>query len=269
MQKSRDIHKKNVPQAADSAENQKDQPGDKLNWAAKVERMEVHETPPGAINLNMEGRRLTGPLQGFGPLWEKVYEVRLEGVTLEPREVLRIWKENFARFQPPEIHFHAPVEGVKAGEVMPIDFMLPAIPGLPEVFPMASGVKIIYSDEQAFTVMTPEGFPISGWNTFSVEDDNGTPLVRVHSLIRTMDPVYEFGYRFMGGSEKQEGDWIRVLQNVAQHFGVDSEVTVRSTCLDPKYQWREAGNLWQNAAIRTFFYWLSAPLRRAGKKIKR
>ena len=35
---------------------------------------------PGSINLNLDGRRLTSPLQGFGPLFEKRYRVRLVGV---------------------------------------------------------------------------------------------------------------------------------------------------------------------------------------------
>ena len=166
---------------------------------------------------------------------------------------MRTWQENFASFHPKEIHFHLPPEGVQAGAVMPIDFMLPPLPGLPEIFPMASGVEIIYADETSFTVMAPEGFPISGWNTFSIEQEPDGLVAQVFSLIRTMDPVYDFGYRFMGGMEKQENDWITVLGNLAQHYGVSEPVSLHSACLDPHYQWREARNVWMNASIRTFF----------------
>jgi hypothetical protein len=30
----------------------------------------VRDVPPGAVNLNVEGHRVSGPLQGFGPLWK-------------------------------------------------------------------------------------------------------------------------------------------------------------------------------------------------------
>ena len=42
-------------------------------------RLEVGAVPAGAINLNVAGRRLAGPVQGFGQLWQKTYRVRLHG----------------------------------------------------------------------------------------------------------------------------------------------------------------------------------------------
>ena len=243
-------------------------PQTEQNWAQPQKRLRVREVPPGAENLNMDGRRLTGPLQGFGPLWEKVYRVRLKGVNYPPQEVMRAWRDNFAELQPEEIHFHPPENGVKAGEVMPIDFRLPLFNGLPEIIPLVSGVEIIYADDLSFTVMTPEGFPISGFNTFSVQEDANGMFAEVRSLIRTMDPVYDLGYRFMGGAQKQEGDWIKVLTNLAKAFGVDAPVEVNSVCLDPRYQWREARHIWRNAAIRTFFYKLGSPVRRLFGKRK-
>jgi hypothetical protein len=35
-------------------------------WAEPVETLMVSEAPAGAINLNVDGRRVMGPLQGFG-----------------------------------------------------------------------------------------------------------------------------------------------------------------------------------------------------------
>ncbi len=238
------------------------------HWAQPVQQIRVEQIPLDAINLNINGRRLTGALQGFGPLWEKVYTIRLSGLNNSAQEVMRTWQENFARFQPQEVHFHPPVKGVLAGEFMPIDFMLPIIPGLPEIIPMASGVDIIYQDDTSFSVMTVEGFPISGWNTFSVYEQDGGLVAEVYSLVRMTDPVYELGYTFLGGSQKQEKNWIVVLQKLAAYYEIEAPVDRRITCLDPRHQWREARNVWMNAAIRTFFYTLAAPVRWVVEKVK-
>jgi hypothetical protein len=231
------------------------------HWAKPVSRLEITHLPSGAINLNLQGRQLTSPLQGFGQLWKKTYRVRLSGLQARPEEVFRTWLENFAQFQPPGIHFHPPESGIRPGEVMPIDFNLPLIAGLPEPIPMASGVRIIYADETAVTVMTPEGFPIYGFNNFSTYEEEGAVMAQVQSFTRSADPVYEFGVRFMGGAKKQEEDWSRVLENLAAHYGLHAPVSVSVELLDPQLQWRYAGNVWHNAAIRTFFYRLATPLR--------
>jgi hypothetical protein len=231
------------------------------NWAQPVSKLDASNLPPGSINLNLEGKRLTSPLHGFGPLWQKTYMIRLSGVDVTPQEVVKTWKENFAKFQPDEIHFHPPTAGVRPGELMPIDFNLPIGPGLPELIPLAGGVRIVYADEISFTVMTPEGFPISGWNTFSAYEEDGATVAQVQSLIRSTDPVYEFGIRFMGGKAKQEKDWIHVLTKLGAHYGVKGHVQVTSICLDPRLQWGAFKNIWQNGAIRTFFYKLFSPIR--------
>ncbi len=40
-------------------------------WAKPVDRLAMGEVPNEAINRNVSGRRLSGPLQGFGQLWQK------------------------------------------------------------------------------------------------------------------------------------------------------------------------------------------------------
>ena len=46
-------------------------------WAKSVSQLTISEVPEGALNLNVEGRRLTSPIQGFGKMWQKTYQVRL------------------------------------------------------------------------------------------------------------------------------------------------------------------------------------------------
>jgi hypothetical protein len=135
------------------------------------------------------------------------------------------------------------------------------VPGGPGLIPLASGVMVLYEDETSFTVMTPAGFPESGWNTFSTYAEDGDTIAQVQSLARATDPVYEFGFRFMGGAKKQEETWRHVLTSVASHFGSTAEVETSKVCLDQSLQWSHARNVWQNAGIRTLLHQISAPLR--------
>ena len=236
-------------------------PRDAAHWAASGRMLDVVDVPPGAMNLNVAGQELYGALQGFGQLWQKTYRVRLCGCAATPEQVMQIWKENFAHFQPDDNHFHPPRAGMGPGKVIFIDTMLPAVPGLPGVIPLASGVMVLYEDETSLTVMTPAGFPEAGWNTFSTYVEDGCTVAQVQSLARATDPVYEFGFRFMGGAKKQEATWRYVLAGLANHFGVAPEIEVSKQCLDTSIQWSQAKNVWRNAGIRTMLHYLSTPIR--------
>jgi hypothetical protein len=66
--------------------------------------------------------------------------------------------------------------GVKPGEVLLINAAVGEIP-------VSTGVRVIYADEESFTVMTPEGHPESGWTTFSAhEGEDGVTVAQVRSL---------------------------------------------------------------------------------------
>ncbi|MDQ5830161.1 MAG: hypothetical protein M3324_09960, partial [Actinomycetota bacterium] len=69
-------------------ERVENQPRDAAFWAKRVERLEVSAVPEGAANVNVQGRREVGALQGFGQLWQKTYRVPLTGVEVTPAEVV-------------------------------------------------------------------------------------------------------------------------------------------------------------------------------------
>ena len=52
-------------------EKQKPEPRDAAFWAQRIERLEISDVPEGAANVNVQGRREVGALQGFGKLWQK------------------------------------------------------------------------------------------------------------------------------------------------------------------------------------------------------
>ena len=238
------------------------------HWAQPVARFEASDVPRGAVNLNVDGRQIVGPLQGFGQLWQKTYRVRLPGVSLSPAQVMNIWKAEFPTFQPSSSHFFPPLTGIEPGKVIFIELNLPVVEGL-NLIPVASGVMVLYADDEMFTVTTPEGFPVSGWNTFSVyEEDNGL-VAQIQSLDRATDPIYEFGALVMGGARRQEENWAHVLTRLAERFDIKGQVQMHTTCLDPHWQWCEAKNIWKNAGVRTFFYKLATPLRWVRSLFKR
>ncbi len=227
-------------------------------WAQPVAHLKVGQLNGDALNLNVEGRQVVGPLQGFGQLWQKTYRVRLRGVQTTPAEVISVWKANFPKFQPPENRFYPSVAGVKPGEVVLINAQTPG--GL-----VSTGVLVMYADDESFTLMTPQGHPESGWVTFSAYEQDGYTVAQVQSIARANDPFYELMFRVMGAKE-QERIWRHVVTSLAAYFGVTAQVEFTKACVDPKMQWRRTGNIWHNAAIRTTIHKVSAPARWIGRR---
>ena len=202
----------------------------------------------GAININVEGRRLTGPLQGFGQLWQKTYEVRLAGASITPAQLIQAWKEEFASFWPDGNTFYATIAGMNPGDVAVLNL---AAPGGIKV---STGIMVIYSDDKSFAFMTPQGHVFAGMNTFSAFVEDGTTVAQIQLMARASDPLYEIACRLGIAHTKEDQFWHGTLKNLATHFGVTSVVEQQSHCIDDAIQWSEAKTIWHNAAIRTALY---------------
>jgi len=228
------------------------------NWAKPVRTLTSKDVPAGAMDLNVTGRRVAGAGTGFGRLWQKSFSVRLEGATTTPREVIRVWKEHFGDFWPKGQRMFLPATGIAPGEVGVINAK--PMPGVPS---MATGVLVIYADDESFSFMTPEGHPFAGPLTFSAFDDGGVTVVKVDELTRASDPFWELTMMIpFVGARMQNEIWRNTLRNVAKHFGVDAQVEERIVCVDRRRQWSQAKNISQNAAIRSTFYTFGAPVRK-------
>jgi len=125
---------------------------------------------------------------------------------------------------------------------------------------LSTGVLVLYADEESFTLMTPEGHMLAGWITFSAEARDGATVVQIQALERTNDPLYELGY-VLGGNRLNSRFWVQTAENLARHFGVEPDVESQVVCVDRRRQWRKAGNLRHNAAVRTFVWTLGTPVR--------
>ena len=77
--------------------------------------------------------------------------------------------------------------------------------------------------------------------------------------MRAFDFAYEIGFR-LGASKSENAFWRRTLSALAAHFGVEAPVQMQVTCVDPKVQWSQFWNIWQNATIRTVMYRMLTPV---------
>jgi hypothetical protein len=199
-------------------------------WAAPIEAI------TGAAG-HLEGRKLTGPQQGFGQLWQKTY--RIEIADRSPAEVISTWKANYGDFWPRINKFNAPVAGIKPGEVGSIDSM--------QV--LSTGVVVIYADDTSFAFMTPEGHPFAGWITFSAAPTEAGSVAQVQLLIRASDPFWDIGFIF-GAGRGEDWMWRHTLKALASHLGSDTKPSQELVKVDRSRLWANAGNLRKNAFLR-------------------
>jgi hypothetical protein len=237
------------------------QPHDAEGWASNVDRLT--EANVGSSAVNVVGRRLTGPIQGFGKMWRKTYRMDI-GPGIAPQHAIATWKQHFAEFWPEGSRFEAPLTGISPGEVALLDV------GIGGGVRLSTGVFVLYADEESFTLMTPQGHMFAGWITFSAErGDGGTDvqetrperstIVQTQVLMRANDPLYELAMG-LGGHRKEDQFWVQTMTALAKYLSAPPvTVYTRTVCIDPKRQWANAGAVWQNSMVRTMLQTMAAP----------
>ncbi|MFN2490919.1 MAG: hypothetical protein ABR529_14535 [Actinomycetota bacterium] len=186
-------------------------------------------------------------------MWQKTYSVELRG-DVTPGQVIETWKQNFPDFWPQHNRFFGPLTGIAPGEVALLNLTMPGR------LKLSTGVLVLYTDEESFTLMTPEGHMFAGWITFSAFERSGGTVAQAQVLMRASDPLYEAGLTF-GGHRKEDRFWEHTLGALAAHLGVSAMVETRTLCVDKKRQWGRLANIRHNAAIRSGLYALAAPAR--------
>jgi hypothetical protein len=231
---------------------------DATSWAKSVSQLKVSEVPEGALNLNVEGRRLASPIQGFGKMWQKTYQVRLPAERVSAPEVIAAWKERFPDFWPEGNRFYGPLTGIAPGDVALLNMAMPG------KMKLSTGVMVLYADEESFTLMTPEGHMFAGWITFSATAVGDDTVAQAQVLMRASDPIFELGLT-MGGHKQEDRFWQHTLTALAAHFEHEADVDTQVVCVDKRRQWSRWRNLWQSSAIRSTIYTMGAP----GRALKR
>jgi hypothetical protein len=242
---------------------QKEAARDATNWAKSISRLKVSEVPEGAVNINVEGKRLTSPIQGFGKMWQKTYQVRLPAERVSAPELIATWKQSFTEFWPEGNNFYSSLTGIEPGEVALLDMTLPGR------MKLSTGVMVLYADEESFTLMTPQGHVFAGWITFSALELEGETVAQAQVLMRASDPIFELGLA-LGGHGQEDRFWDQTLTRLAAHFDHHAaDVDTKVVCVDKKRQWSKWRNVWHSSAIRSTMYTLGAPGRALKRLIRR
>lgn len=229
---------------------------DAANWAKPVTRLSAAGVT-GASDDAVSGRRVTGPLVGFGQLWQKTFTVRLEGIDITPEQLVAHWKQAFPTFWPKGNRFWAPMSGIAPGEVGLLE--LTPLPGAP--VRLSSGVLVIYADAESFTFMTPEGHTLSAWITFSARREDDVTVAQAQALERPADPFDELAY-LLGGNGQNNRFWETTLRNLAASVGVAAPVVrTQMVLVDGRRQWRYWRNVRTSATLRSARRTVTAPVR--------
>ncbi len=225
------------------------------SWARPVDRLTT--TASGSGTDTVTGKRVAGPIQGFGQMWQKTFSVRLDGVATTAEQLVAHWKELFPTFWPKGSTFYAPLAGIAPGEVALLE--VPPLPGSP--IKMSTGVMVIYADSESFAFMTPEGHALSAWITFSAYRDGETTVAQVQALERTSDPFIELSY-VLGANRMNDRFWEQTLENLARSVGVETPlVAATKICVDRRRQWRHVRNIRHSPALSMAMSTLTAPAR--------
>jgi hypothetical protein len=203
----------------------------------------------------------SGALHGFGRLWRKVHTISFGSVQASPTEVIRTWRDHFGEFWPDGNRFYAPLGRLQSGEVAVLNLEMPAGTRL------ATGVLVLYADDEAFTLMTPQGHMFAGWITLSAYREHGETIARAEIVMRATDPIFEIGLELFGHRKENEF-WEQTLRKLAGHFSAEREPSTKMTCLDKRRQWRFARNIWHNSAVRSVLRVGLSPISRMGRRAR-
>jgi len=232
-------------------------------WAsATSNHVELGEVPPEALNLGVSGKRLTGPIQGFGKLWQKTYSVALdaEAADVGPAEAIAVWKAEFGTFWPAQGRFYGPLTGIAPGDSALLNLTAPGR------LRMSTGIMVLYADDESFTFMTPLGHVFAGWITFAAARAGDVTTLQVQALIRASDPLYELAMP-IAVHRQEDRFWAQTLRNVASRLGAGTpEISTTAVCVDRRRQWANARNVVHNAGIRATLHAMAAPARMFSKR---
>jgi hypothetical protein len=223
-------------------------PRNAASWAPKVDRLQVSD-PTEPHGYNIQGKRVAGPMNGFGRLWQRTYIADL-GAAVTPEALVADWRAHFGEYWPRMGRFHGSVSAIQPGDVTALT-----------AGGVTTGIMVLYADDTSFTFLTPEGHMFAAMITFSAETDaGGGTIAQIRMLLRCSDPLFESMWPLARRGE--DVFWPGVLRNLAAAHGVENvEVSEQTVCIDRRRLWANWTNVRHNAGIRTVAHALAAPFR--------
>jgi hypothetical protein len=221
------------------------------NWAANVDRLHV-DGPRQDKAFNLEGRRVAGPQQGFGRLYDRTFSIVL-GDVVSPEALIADWRARFGDFWPKSATFYGSITSIQAGDVAPLT-----------ASGVTTGVLVIYADDTSFSYITPEGHMFAGMITFSARHEQTGTVAEIRMLVRPADALWVMVWPVGRGMEGKF--WKSTLTNLAAAHGVTGVSAIEVTvCVDKHTLWKNWRNVFRNGGLKTVTHAVTGPLRR-GKR---
>ena len=217
-------------------------------WAKNVDRIAISDVPAGAMKINANGRKVTSPVNGFGRLWEKKYRFQIQNSAREPQKIISLWREEFPDFWPQgNLLFTSGGASIAPGVTALLNLSMGGL------LVLATGIIVIYADDDSFCFSTVRGHMLCGWINFSSFREGDNTIIQVHPLFRAADPLMELGFR-LGAAKQEDQFWHQTLRNLASRLGVEGKIEQQNVLIDRHLQWGEIGNVWYCGAIRSSLY---------------
>jgi len=214
------------------------------NWDDGRELIRCPSIPEAVLNL-LRNRPPRAPLEGFGGLRMRTYQVHLQGVSLSPAQIFSTWMDHFPATWPAGNLFIPCAPALEPGVTAAILLSMPA--GMRII----TGARIVHRDETSLTLMTLLGHMFAGLITFSVFLEDSTPVMQTQALVSPGDPLFELAFLLGVGQRGEDNFWHAVMSNAARLFGVEASAQQENQTISTNLQWRYFRNIWYNAAIRS------------------
>jgi hypothetical protein len=227
-----------------------------VNQSSAGSEVKVAEVSPKAKEKLR--RNVTGPEEGFGPLWSKTYAVQLNRPELSPAEVIKQWKANFSKFWPNGNYFFEPLTGLSQGDIALVQSEV--VGGLT----LSTGLVVVQDNPHSFTLLTAKGHVFTGKITFLAREVANGTVAEVRLLMRSADPLIELAMLTVG-HDMEDTFWYTTLTNLARYFGIRSRVGRKVVCLNPGINWRRASNIAYNPLWNMAFDLVEDPFSFVGK----
>ena len=193
------------------------------------------------------------PIQGFGKMWQKTYQVRIPAERVSNTDLIATWKQRFPDFWPEGSSFYGPLTGIAPGDVALLNMTLPG------KMKLSTGVMVLYADEESFTLMTPAGPHVRRLDHVQRHRGRrryGRPGPGAHARQRPDLRDGADARRAQAGGPLLAADAHRrwpPTSTTRPRWTRRSSVSTRSAS---GRRWR---NVWHSSAIRSTLYMLGAP----------
>ena len=227
---------------------------DAANWAKSVDAAERVRGARGRGEPQRGGAAARRrPIQGFGKMWQKTYQVRIPAERVSAADLVATWKQRFPEFWPEGNRFYAPLTGIEPGDVALLNMTLP---GEDEALDRRDGAVrrrgVVHADDAA----GPHVRRLDHVQRHPERGRHRRPGAGAHARerpdlrARAHDGRAQAGGHLLAAHAHRRGGPLRPRGR---------RWRPRSSASTSKRQWSSWRNVWQSSAIRSTLYTLGAP----------